>query len=89
MIPVDDKATYYFNAMLADVEWQNGLTPSQREIALNFAQEIILDAMSQQRDVARAYTFVRESLRRFAELYRNTGETFVYRNGESVMVVAK
>lgn len=84
----NEQATLYFNDLLADVEWQNALTPSQRDIGLSFAQTWILDAMIHEHDVARAYANVREALRRLANLY-GASDTFVLRRGEHVAVMEK
>lgn len=87
-IRLDDRATKYFNDLLADVEWQNGLTPSQRDIGLSFAQTWILDAMINEHDVARAYANVREALRRLANVTR-AEDTFVFTRGSHSVVAEK
>lgn len=84
---MDTRVTNYFNDLLADVEWQNGLTPSQRDIAMTFAQTWILDAVIHEQDIVRAYTNAREALRHIANLYR--GETFVLHRGEQTTVMEK
>ena len=88
MICLDEKANQFFNAVLADVEWQTGLTPSQRDLGLNFAHEWILDAIINTHDTERAYANVREALRRLAALTRGDN-SFVLRRGEHVEVMEK
>lgn len=87
-IALNEQATRYFNDLLADVEWQNGLTASQRDIGLSFAQTWILDAMIHEHDVARAYANVREALRRLANLY-GAADMFVLTRGAHSVVMEK
>ena len=70
------------------MEWQDGLTASQREIAMAFAQTWILDAMIHEHDVARAYANVREALRRLANITR-AEDTFVFTRGAHSVVMEK
>lgn len=86
MSRLDERTSYYFNALLADVDIVDGLSPTQRDIAIQFAQSWILDAMNNDADVELAYRVVREGLLR---IVRERRETFVLRAGAQTMVVEK
>lgn len=63
MMQLDHVANNYFNALLADVDWQAGLDSVQRDTALHFAHSWILGTLNSGGDMEREYIRVLGALR--------------------------
>lgn len=67
---LDSRATALFQQLTADVEWQAGLTPTQRATAMTFAQGWVVAALQAESDADLACRQARETLRHLANLVR-------------------
>lgn len=90
---MDENVSYYFNALLADVEWQNDVTAEERELNLMWAQAVVLRAARDGSDLAKAYMLARETLRYYSNRVRAdraaAGDTFVLHRGDQTVLMAK
>lgn len=76
---VDQRTSELFQRLTNDVEWQNGLTPAQRDVAMTFGQAWIIEAIQTDANADLACEQVREALRHLTNLIAHHRNICAYR----------